>query len=323
MTDLRSNLRVKNITLRNRLVMPPMTTNKATHDGEVTKDLIKHYNERAKYPGMIIVEHSYVDPGGKLSVKQLGIHDDDKIPGLRKLSESIYEKGCIPCIQITHSGGACDPEIIGKTPVSSSSDWYAGKDVKSLNIEEMQDIKECFRDAARRAKDAGFPAVEVHGAHGFLLNQFASPLTNRRDDDYGGTRDKILKFPLEVVESVKNEIGEMVLMYRMGACDEREDGFSLEHAKYFGKKLENAGVDIIDVSGGLCGSRPERYQGEQGYYVPYAEEVKKSVNLPVIGVGGIIEPEFADSLVREERVDLVAVGRAMLKDPEWGSELLR
>ncbi len=322
MTELASSLKVKNVTLRNRLVMPPMATNKATPEGEVTRDLIEHYAERAIYPGMLIVEHSYVDPGGKLSVRQLGIHKDENVPGLKELSETIYEKGCVPCIQITHAGGASDPEVIGRTPVSASSNWYGDKDVKSLTVQEMQGIKERFTDAARRAKDAGFLALEVHGAHGFLLNQFASPLTNRREDGYGGTRDHMLRFPLEVVRAVREVIGDMVLMYRMGAWDGSDDGFKPDDAMYFGKRLEGAGVDIIDISGGLLGSRPEKFLGEQGYYIPHAEEVKKAVNVPVIGVGGIVEPSYADALVREGRVDLVAVGRELLKDPNWGRDIL-
>ncbi len=299
-----------------------MATNLATGEGEVTKATISHYEERASQPGMVIVEHSYVDTEGKLSEKQLGIHKDENVPGLSKLSEAIKAKGCVACIQINHSGGVCDPKITGMDPVSASADRFTGKKVKELNVDEIHAIKSKFTDAARRAKEAGFQGVEVHGAHGFLLNQFASPLTNKRSDEYGGTRDKRLKFPLEVIVSVREEIGDMVLMYRMGTCDDKEDGFTLEDAKYFAKMLEEKGVDMLDISGGLCGSRPESFQGKQGYYIPYAEEVKSVVTVPVIGVGGIIEPTFADSVLREGRVDMVAVGRAMLKDPDWGSELL-
>ncbi len=321
MPDLRSALKIDEIEIRNRLVMPPMATNKATEEGEVTEELVEHYRQRAGHPGMIIVEHSYIDPDGKLSKRQLGIYKDELIPGLKNISKAIKDQGCVACIQITHAGGSCDSEMIGKQPVSASSDWYE-KDVKELTTQEMQDIKVKFVEAARRAREAGFQAVEVHGAHGFLLNQFASPLTNKRTDGYGGTRDDRLKFPLEVVEAVKNEIGDMILMYRMGAYDDQEDGFTLEDAKYFGKKLENAGIKILDVSGGFCGSRPEGYQDKQGFFVPYAETVREAVDIPVIGVGGILEPEFADSIVREERVDLAAVGRALLKDPNWGAEFL-
>ncbi len=302
-------------------MMPPMAMNLATKDGEVTEKLVEHYRERAKHTGMIIVEHSYVDPGGKLSERQLGIYKDDLIPGLTKIAEAIKGEGCVACIQITHAGGSCNKDITGKTSVSASKDWYKDKEVKELTLEEMEEIKNKFTQAARRAKEAGFQAVEVHGAHGFLLNQFASPLTNRREDKYGSSLESRLKYPMEVVEKVKQYTEDMLLMYRMGACDDRGDGFTLEDAQIFGKKLESAGVNIIDVSGGFCGSRPEG-KDEQGYYVHFAERVKEAVSVPVIGVGGIVEPEFADKIVKEDRVDLAAVGRGLLKDPEWGAEFL-
>lgn len=320
MPNIHTPLKIKNVTLRNRLVMPPMAMNLATEDGEVTDELVEHYHERARHVGMIIVEHSYVDPSGKLSKRQLGIYKDELIPGLTKIAEAIKEEGCVACIQITHAGGACDKDITGETPVSASTDWYENKEVKELSKEEMEHIKENFLEAAKRAKKAGFDAVEVHGAHGFLLNQFTSPLTNKRDDRYGNSFENRMKYPLEVIDEVKKQTEGMVLMYRMGAYDDKQGGFTLEDAQIFGKELEKAGVNMIDVSGGFCGSRPKE-KDEQGFFVPYAEKVKEAVNVPVIGVGGITELDFADKTVREERIDLAAVGRALLKDPDWAAEL--
>ena len=322
MPDLKSPLKIDDTELRNRLVMPPMAMNLATKEGEVTEKLVEHYRQRAKHTGMIIVEHSYVDPSGKLSERQLGIYDDDLIPGLKKIADAIKGEGCFACIQITHAGGSCNRDITGKTPVSPSKDWYGDKEVRELTIQDMDEIKDKFSQAARRAKEAGFQAVEVHGAHGFLLNQFTSPLTNKRDDGYGGSLENRIKYPLEVVDEVKKQTEGMLLMYRMGACDEREDGFTLEDAQHLGKELEDIGVKIIDVSGGFCGSRPED-KDQQGYYVHFAEKVKSAVDVPVVGVGGIVEPEFADKIVKEGRVDLAAVGRALLKDPRWGAEYIK
>ncbi|MDH5461422.1 MAG: tRNA-dihydrouridine synthase, partial [Candidatus Bathyarchaeota archaeon] len=168
-----------------------------------------------------------------------------------------------------------------------------------------------------RAMKAGFDGVEVHGAHGFLLNQFFSPLANRRRDRYGGSLENRMKFPLQVVEKVKERIGGRLLLYRLGSDDLDPEGTKIEDSKKFAVKLEEAGVDIIDVSGGLCGSRPTQLQNRQGYFIPQAQQIKETVNVPVIGVGGITEPEYANSLIQRGRVDLVAVGRALLKDPDW------
>jgi NADPH2 dehydrogenase len=175
--------------------------------------------------------------------------------------------------------------------------------------------------AAGRAMRAGFDGVEVHGAHGFLLNQFFSPLTNRRRDKYGGSSDRRMRFPLEVVGKVREQVGGRLLLYRLGSDDLDVAGTRIEDSQKFAVKLEEAGVDIIDVSGGLCGSRPEQLQGRQGYFTPQAQQIRKVVDLPVIGVGGIREPEFADKLIKEGVVDLVAVGRALLKDPDWAMKV--
>ena len=174
-----------------------------------------------------------------------------------------------------------------------------------------------FGEAARRACKAGFDAVEIHGAHGFLLNQFASPLSNRRTDEYGGTFEKRIRFPLKVVEEVRKTVGSgFPLLYRLGTSDGQEGGVTISECQAFARKLVEAGINLVDVSGGLVGSRPEGLVS-QGYFLPQAQKIKQAVEVPVIGVGGIKDPKFADEAIRQERVDLVAVGRALLVDPDW------
>jgi 2,4-dienoyl-CoA reductase-like NADH-dependent reductase (Old Yellow Enzyme family) len=204
-------------------------------------------------------------------------------------------------------------EMAGMQPVAPSPNERA----RELQVEEIEALTEAFAIAAERAIRAGFDGVEVHGAHGFLLNQFFSPLTNRRRDEYGGSLENRMRFPLEVIERVKEKIGGRLLLYRLGSDDLDPAGTRIEDSQKFAAKLEEAGVDIIDVSGGLCGSRPERLQGIQGYFISQAQQIKKIVDIPVIGVGGITEPEFADRVIRDGKVDLVAVGRELLKDPDW------
>jgi 2,4-dienoyl-CoA reductase-like NADH-dependent reductase (Old Yellow Enzyme family) len=171
--------------------------------------------------------------------------------------------------------------------------------------------------AAERAIKAGFDGVEIHGAHGFLLNQFFSPISNRRTDEYGGSLENRMRFPLEVVRKVREIVGGRLLLYRIGSDDLDPKGTQIEDSKRFASLLVSQGVNIIDVSGGLCGSRPQQLEGKQGYFVAQAEEIKNVVNVPVIGVGGITDVKFANSLMSEGRIDVVAVGRRLLEDPNW------
>jgi len=317
-------LRVGPLELRNRIVMPPMATQLSTTKGEVTEGLIEHYARRAGGLGLLIVEHAYVTVGGKLSERQLGIHDDALIPGLKKLVAKIHSLGTSIALQINHGGRWTDKEITGVEPVAPSPVTFEdGTSARGLSPDEIENLVEAFVEAAGWAVEAGFDAVEVHGAHGFLLNQFLSPLTNGRRDGYGGSLENRMRFPLNVVQGVKGRIGEAPLLYRLGADDMKPGGFEIKEAKKFAQRLVEAGVNILDISGGLCGGSPAQLQGRQGYFMPLAEAMKDVVDVPVIGVGGITEPEFADRIVRENRVDLVAIGRALLKDPDWAIKAKR
>jgi 2,4-dienoyl-CoA reductase-like NADH-dependent reductase (Old Yellow Enzyme family) len=290
-----------------------MHTGLATSKGAVTSRLVEHYVRRSKALGLLIVEHSYVSLDGKLSERQLGIYDNRLVLRLKKLSKSVHGSGTPVVIQINHAGNRTTVEVTRMQPIAPSSNESA----RELKIHEIEALVDAFAMAAGRAMRAGFDGVEVHGAHGFLLNQFFSPLTNRRRDGYGGSLENRMRFPLEVVERVKEKVGGKLLLYRLGADDLDSAGTQIEDSQKFAVRLEEAGVDIIDVSGGLGGSRPEQLQGRQGYYVSQAQQIKKVVGVPVIGVGGIKEPQYADRMIREGRVDLVAVGRELLKDPDW------
>jgi 2,4-dienoyl-CoA reductase-like NADH-dependent reductase (Old Yellow Enzyme family) len=189
-------------------------------------------------------------------------------------------------------------------------------------VEEIEELAVAFGNAAARAVDAGFDAVEVHGSHGFLLSQFQSPLKNRRKDEYGGSLEKRMKFPVEVVRRVRDEIGsDIQLWYRLGADDRMEGGNTIEDGARMAKILASEGVNVFDVSGGICGSRPPGMKGP-GYFGYAASAVKKATNLPVVAVGGITSAKEAEEVLRMCNVDLVAVGRALLKDPLWGKKAL-
>jgi 2,4-dienoyl-CoA reductase-like NADH-dependent reductase (Old Yellow Enzyme family) len=310
---------VKGYKLKNRIVMPPMQTGLATTKGKVTKSLITHYVRRCEALGLLIVEHSYVTLDGRFSERQLGIYDDNLISGLKQLSRSIHMKDTPVVIQINHAGRSASQDIIGMQPVAPSKIGNARK----LTIEEIEVLIEAFAKAAERAMKAGFDGVEVHGAHGFLLNQFSSPLVNKRKDDYGETIENRMRFPLEVVKRVKERISGRLILYRLGSVDIDQGGTHIEDSQKFALKLQEAGVDIIDVSGGLCGSRPIEFQGKQGFFIPQAQEIKKVIDIPVIGVGGIKEPDYANKIIQEGRVDLVAVGRSLFKDNNWATKAVK
>ena len=309
-------LKVKGLTFKNRVVMPPMQTGRATVKGAVTDKLIGFYVRRSAALGMLIVEHCYVSAGGRLSLKQLGINDDELIDGLERLAGSIHALGTPVVVQISHAGGVANRNVIGAEPAGPSA---TGK-TRELSRSEIEGLVEEFAMAAERAIKAGFDGVELHGAHGFLLNQFFSPLLNKRGDEYGGSLENRMRFPLMVVERVRESVGGRLLLYRLGADDLAPNGTQVEDSAAFAVKLEQCGVDVVDVSGGMCGGEPKQLRSVKGYFVPQAYEVKKAVRVPVIGVGGITEAEHADRLVREGKVDLVAVGRALWRDPKWAEK---
>lgn len=319
MPGLFDPIKIGSISLKNRIVMPPMASGLALPDGAVTEELINHYAERAKNNvGLILIEHSYVTESGKASDRQLGIHKDELILGLRELAQTIHRFGAKTAIQINHAGARGSSAVLGHRPFAPSVvQMEIFEEVpRELSIREIKEIVKAFGLAAARAKQAGFDAVEIHGAHGFLLNEFFSSLTNKRNDAYGGSREKRMRLPLEVVRKVREQVGdEFPIFYRLGSDDMMTGGITIQDSRALAIELVKAGVDLIDVSGGLVGSRPDYLP--PGYFVPQAHAIKKVTNVPVIAVGGIKTPELADSIIREGKADLVAIGRALLADPKW------
>ena len=298
--------------------MPPMQTGRATLEGAVTNKLINFYVRRSSAVGLPIIEHAYVSPNGKIGPKQLGIHNDSLIDGFEKLAKRLHASGAPAVVQISHAGGVTNKKVIGTEPAGPS----ARPKTRMLEICEMEAIANDFALAAERAVRAGFDGVELHGAHGYLLNQFYSPLFNKREDEYGGSLENRMRFPLVVVGKVRARLNGKLLLYRLGSDDLAPGGTHIEDSVLFAKKLEAAGVDIIDVSGGMCGSEPKQLRQMKGYFIPQASEIKKAVKVPVIGVGGIKEAAFADKLVREEKIDLVAIGRAFWRDYQWAEKAI-
>ena len=326
MPGLLDALPVRHRTLRNRIVMPPLWSGKAGPDGLVTDAHVEYHRVRAAAGcGLVIVEHAFVEPRGRHSATQLGAHVDAVVPGLARLASAIRDEGALACLQLAHAGSKGNPALLGRPTVGPSAvaHPYAPECgvPEALSTDAIAELVKAFAAAARRARLAGFDAVEVHAAHGFLLSQFLSPLTNWRTDLYGGPVENRGGLHLEVVRAVRAAIGpELLLLVRLGAGDDTPGGLELADSLVLAPLLAEAGMDLLDVSGGLQGSRPEG--AAAGYFVRFAEPLRRVAGVPVLVTGGITDPRHADALVRQGRTDLVGVGRAMLSNPRWAADAI-
>ena len=314
-------IRIRNMHLNNRLVMPPMATGKALPDGHVSPEMLAYYKEKSAggYIGLVVIEHSYVSPEGKAHERQLSVADDSVIDGLKELAEIIHSQGPKTIMQINHAGSAASSDIIGAKPVAPSSidNPRRGSSPRELSKDEISKVVHVFAAAAGRVKAAGFDGVELHSAHGFLLNQFFSPLTNRRHDEYGGEIINRIRIHVETVKAVREAVGaDYPIFIRLGASDYCEGGTTIDDSVVAVRDLETAGVDVLDVSGGFCGYNIPGTRG-QGYFAPLTEALKRAAHIPVILTGGIKDAKTADRLLQEGKADLIGVGRAIMADSLW------
>ncbi len=326
MTYLLKPLQASSLSLSNRLIMPPMATAKAEPDGSVSQAVLDYYQEKSNggYFSLIIIEHSFIAPEGKASNKQLSVADDHMLEGLRSLADVIHRDGSKTVMQINHAGSATTEKIIGQIPVGPSPiphPWN-GNIPKELTKPEIAKVIQAFQDAACRVKAAGFDGVEIHSAHGYLLNQFFSPLTNQRTDEYGGTVHNRIRLHLQVIESVRAVVGDdFPLLLRLGACDFKKGGITIEDSQTAAREFEKAGISILDISGSFMGyNSPE--SSSQGYFSPLSAAIKQVVSIPVILTGGITEPQAAEQLLATGKADLIGVGRAVLKNSHWAKQAI-
>ncbi len=328
MSYLTKPLDNKRIQLKNRLVMPPMATAKSDDDGRVSKDMLDYYEEKSKggYISLIIIEHSYISKVGKASKNQLSIADDSCIDDLKKLADIIHKNGSKAVMQINHSGSLARKEAVenpvGPSPVLNPRNLNDSIP-RELTKEDIQEVISDFKAAALRVKAAGFDGVEIHSAHGYLLNQFFSPLTNKRTDEYGGNIRGRLKIHIETIKAVREAVGsDYPILLRLGASDYTDGGTTIEDSKIAAQSFEKAGVDIIDITGGFCGFiLPDN--DVQGYFSALSEAVKNVVKIPVILTGGITKAAAAEKLLKDGKADLVGVGRAIMNDSKWAMNAMK
>jgi len=311
------------VELPNRIVMPPMGTMLAERGGAVSRRLIAYYARRAEGgAGLIIVEICAVDPVQVTSPHQLKISDDSFIPGLAELVRAVKERGARVAAQIHHPGRQTSSRATGVQPVAPSPIPcpLIREMPRELTREEIAEIIERFAQGARRAREAGFDAVEFHGAHGYLICQFLSPFSNKRTDEYGGDVERRARFALEIVRRTREVVGpDYPLIFRLSAEEPVPGGLTLEETRAIARMLEEAGVDCISVSAGNYAVMERVVQPmllPLGYLVPLAAEIKKAVRVPVITAGRINDARFAERVLRDGKADLIAMGRPLLADPD-------
>ncbi|WP_147534584.1 FAD-dependent oxidoreductase [Bacillus marasmi] len=317
---------IGNLTLKNRIVMPPMGTNLAGPEGEVTDELVAYYEERAKGgTGLIITEFTCIDyEYGKGFIRQLRLDDDRFIPGIKRIADAVHQYGAKVFVQIHHAGRQSSSALInGKQIVAPSSIASAavGEEPRELTTAEVKELVTEFIQSAVRCKEAGIDGVEIHGAHGYLINQFLSPQSNVRTDEYGGSFETRMRFIEEIIAGIREKCGpDYPVTVRLSVDEFVEGGIDLELGKQISRYLEKIGVDGLHISCGTYESMDRIIESplfKQGWRVYLAEEIKKEVNIPVITVGNIREPQFVEDILTEGKADFVAIGRGLIADPEW------
>ena len=315
MLNILNSYMLKNINLKNRLVMSPMCMYSADNRGYVQNFHIIHYGTRA-YGGVgtIFVEATAVLPEGRISEKDLGVWDDSHIEGLTKIVEIVKAAGVIPAIQIGHAGRKSEVhgDIFAPSPIIYSTDY---KTPMALTNKDIRNIVNAFKMAFFRAKRCGFEIIEIHAAHGYLLNQFLSPLTNKREDEYGykshEDRFRIIK---EIISEIRSHDDKTPLSIRFSATDYVEGGNTINDTIKFSEMARSAGIDIVDVSSGGV-SLEQNLQVYPGYQAKFAKEIRQKLKIPTIAVGLITTLEQCEMILGEGSADLVAMGRNLLRNP--------
>lgn len=324
-----SPLEIRGMKLRNRVVMPPIGSNFASVTGEVTEEMMKYYELRAKGgTGLIIVENACVDyPMGTNGTKQLRIDNVQYVPGLYELVERIHDYGCKACIQINHAGAsAYGLRLEGKQPVSSATtpSKTGGVTPRPLTKEEMLEIAKKYGEAAANAQLAGFDCVEIHGGHSYLLSQFLSPLFNKRTDEFGGSLENRARFPKMVIDAVRASVGpRFPISLRISADDMLEGGNTLEDSIELMKYLEEE-VDVLNISVAQNDNlylQHDKMSLPEGWRSYMAKAFKEEFNKPVMTSGNLRTPEICEEIIAKGDADLLVMGRGLIAEPYWANKV--
>lgn len=326
-------VRVGRVELRNRVVMAPMASGRANPDGSISQRLLDHYRERAEggLLGLVECGHHFVTADGQATPRQASISRDDDLCGLRLVARALHECDTPVFVQLSHAGSAARPQVIRQVALSPSGVNCPGAKVgqpqpRAMTHADIARVVDAFGRAARRARLAGFDGVELHAAHGYLLDQFLSPLTNLRQDEYGGSLEGRLRITLEALDAVRAEAGGMAVSVRLGGCDYMPGGTTVEDACEAAVLLARHGADMISVSGGM-NYYTRRDTLEPGWFRGVSGPVREALAaagrpVPVMLTGGIRSMRDAQALLDEGACDLVGIGQPILNNERWAAKHL-
>lgn len=329
--DLLSPLQIRGLCLRNRIGVSPMCQYCA-EEGLANDWHLVHLGSRAVGgAALVMVEATAVTREGRISPGDMGIWNDHHIEPLARIAQFILSQGSIPGIQLAHAGrkGSCEPPWKGGAPLKGDNGGWqtiapsaipfneTDSIPKALNGAEIDEIIKAFENAAKRALKAGFQVIEIHSAHGYLLHEFLSPLSNKRKDQYGGDIENRMRLPLSIAKNLRKLMPEeLPLFTRISASDWIEGGWDIEHSVILSKRLKEAGVDLIDVSSG--GMVPKaRIPVGKGYQVPFAKQIRDQADILTAAVGLITEVKYANEIITQGDADLAFLGREFLREPYW------
>lgn len=318
MAGLFDPIRIRKMELKNRIMVSPMCQYSAENDAMVNDWHVVHYGSFALGgPALIVTEATAVEERGRISPNDLGIYSDAHLSGLRKLVDFAHQHGVKMGIQLAHAGrkAQLSQPIIAPSSIRFSESYQVPEEA---SLETLHEVLNAFVLGAKRAVEVGFDCIELHVAHGYLLHQFLSPISNQRTDEYGGSWENRLRYPLEVVKAVRVAIPqEMPLFVRVSGSEYSHEGYTMDEMVQFCSAFREAGVDLIDVSSGgnLPIAPPQIYAG---YQVPLAESIRSRSGIAVASVGMLEDPILADSILRQERADMIVIARGFLRDKHWG-----
>ena len=333
-------LTIRGVRARNRIVISPMQQYSAGYDSKPDDWHFTHLTKLAiGGAGIVFTEALAIEERGRLTYSDLGIWNDEQAEALKPIAESIARYGAVPGAQLIHAGRKASvqrpwegyhplgPEdaarseppwlTVAPTALPANPGWHTPQ---ALSTDGIQRILEAYAVSTRRAAQAGFQAMNIHGAHGYLIHSFLSPISNHRDDKYGGSLDGRMRFALEVAEAVRSEWpAERPIFYRLSCIDDLPGGWTLDDTVVLARELAARGVDVIDCSSRGLGERGTLalIARSEGHQVPYAERVRSETKLRTMAVGLIRRPSFANEVIKQERADFVAIGRESLSNPHW------
>ena len=336
MNILLTPARIGSVEIRNRIVMPPMTTRLADKDGRVTDDTVNYYMARVRGGvGLVTVEMASPERAGRHRLRELGIYDDQFLPGLTRLASEIHRGGGKCSIQLGHGGGHTRFDICGETPVAPSAIPHPVYEVtnqtivpRAMTVMDIRNTVHAFAAAAARAEKAGFDVVEIHAAHGYLISQFLTPFENRRTDQYGGELENRARMGLEVLRACKAAV-KIPVIYRLSVDDYFPEGLQYAEGKQVALWAAKAGADALHIAAGHYRSLPSAARmippmaEPDATFLAYAAAVKKEVSIPVIAVGRLNDPDQAAEAVEMGKADFIALGRTSIAEPEWVEKLKR